>query len=53
MYPCLEIQANCFCVGIYHESKARMKYPYTQTMKLISRQGYITNWFLILCCTTS
>ncbi len=19
MYPCLEIQVNCFCVGIFHE----------------------------------
>ncbi len=46
MYPCLEIQVNCFCVGIFHESEV------TKTMNLIARQGYITNWFLFLCRAT-
>ncbi len=30
VYPCLEIQVNCFCVGIFHESEGRMKYPFTK-----------------------
>ncbi len=53
MYPCLEMQVNCFCVRIFHESEGRMKYLYTKTMNLIFRQGYIMNWFLFLCRTTS
>ncbi len=24
VYPCLEIQLNCFCIGIFHESAPRM-----------------------------
>ncbi len=40
MYPCLEIQVNCFCARIFHESEGRMKYPFTKTMNLISKQGY-------------
>ncbi len=53
VYPCLEIQVNCFCVGTFHEFGARMKYRYTKTTNLISRQGYIMNCFLFLCRTTS
>ncbi len=34
VYPCLEIQVNCFWVGIFHESFGLMKYPYTKTMNL-------------------
>ncbi len=30
VYPCLEIQVNCFCVGIFHESEGQMKYPFTK-----------------------
>ncbi len=48
----MEIQVNCFCVRTFHESEGWMKYPYTKTLNLISRQGYITNWFLFVCCTT-
>ncbi len=44
---------NCFCVGIFHESEARMKYTNTQSMNLISRQDYITNWCLFVCRTRS
>ncbi len=49
--PCLEILLNCCCIGIFHESEWWMKYPFTKIMNLISRQGYITNWFLFLCRT--
>ncbi len=52
MYPCLEIHVNCFCVGIFHESEGRMKYPYTKTMNLISRQRYIMSWFFFFCRAT-
>ncbi len=52
VYPCLEMQVNCFCVWIFHEYFGLMKYPYTKTMNLISKQGYIMNWFLFLCRTT-
>ncbi len=52
VYPCLEIQVNCLCVGIFHESEGPMKYPFTKTMNLISKQGYITNWFLFLSSAT-
>ncbi len=34
MYPCLEMQVYCFCVGIFHSSFGLMKYPYTKTIHL-------------------
>ncbi len=34
VYSCLEMQVNCFCVGIFYESEGRMKYPYTKTINL-------------------
>ncbi len=40
------------CVGIFHESEGQMKYLFTKTMNLISKQGYITNWILFLCRAT-
>ncbi len=48
VYPCLKIQVNCFCVGIFQESEWRIKYPFTKTIHPISRQGYIMNSFLFL-----
>ncbi len=50
VFHCVEIQVNCFCVRIFHEFERW--YPFTKSMNLISRQEYITNWFLFLCCNT-
>ncbi len=34
MYPYMEMQVYCFCVGIFHSSFGLMKYPYTKTIHL-------------------
>ncbi len=43
---------NYICVGIFHKTKGRMKYPFKKAMNPISRQAYIMNLFLFLCRVT-
>ncbi len=42
---------NCFCVGIFHKSAGKVKYPY-QKQWAWSPQMITTNLFLFLCHTT-